>query len=157
MCDTIAAQLVGHETHRLLSLTLQQFPKESPCRAAISTGLDEDIDQVPVLIHGAPQILALTVDRDEDFVQEPRIAESTLSSLQPSGVVEAELPAPLPHGFIRHDDAPFGQQIINISEAQAVSMVEPHGVAHDVGRKAVPQIPGSASCHRGIVPRGELT
>ena len=132
MCDTVAAQLVGHETHRLLPLTLLEFPKESPCRAAISTGLDEDIDQVPVLIHGAPQILALTVDRHEDLVQEPRIAESTLSSFQPSGVVEAELPAPLPHGFIRHDNAPFGQQILSISEAQTVSVVEPDGVANDV-------------------------
>ena len=38
MGDTVAAQLVGHETHRLLPLTLQEFPKVSPCRVAISTG-----------------------------------------------------------------------------------------------------------------------
>ena len=32
---------------------------------------------VSVLINGPPQILPLTVDRDEYFVQEPRISEST--------------------------------------------------------------------------------
>ena len=30
MCDTVAAQLVGHEPHGFLSLTLQQSAKESP-------------------------------------------------------------------------------------------------------------------------------
>ena len=81
--------------------------------------MDEEVDQVTVLIHGAPEILALTVDRDEDFVQEPRIAESTLSAFQPPGVLGAELLAPLPNGFVRHDDASFGQQILDIPEARA--------------------------------------
>jgi hypothetical protein len=116
MGDTVATQLVGHETRWFLSRTLQEFPKESARRPPIPAGLDEEVDQVTVLIHGAPQILTLTVDRDEDFVQEPRIAEATLSALQPPGVIGAELPAPLPNGFVRHDDASFGQQI-PISEA----------------------------------------
>ena len=40
-------------------------------------------------------------------------------------------------------------------EAQAVAMVEPHGVADDVGRKAMPQVAGSTLCRPDIVPRGE--
>ena len=95
----------------------------------VPAGLDEEVDQVPVLVHGAPEILALTVNRDEDFVQKPRIVESALSALQPPGVVGAELRVPLPNGFVRHDDAPFGQQILDIPEAQTVSVVQPHGVA----------------------------
>ena len=87
MCDSVAAQLVGHQTHGFLALTLQQFSKDSLRRAPVPTGLDEEVDQVPVLVDRTPEILALTVDRDEDFVQEPRIAESTLTSLQPPGVV----------------------------------------------------------------------
>ena len=72
MGDAVAAQLVGHETNRFLSLTLQDSSKESPRCAPVPTRLYEDIDHVPVLIHRAPEILALPVDRDEDFVQEPR-------------------------------------------------------------------------------------
>jgi len=157
MCDSVAAQLVSHETHGCLSLTLQESSKESPRRTPVPAGLDEEVDQVTVLVHGAPQILALAVDRDEDFDKEPRVAEATLSSLQPPGVIGAELPAPLPNGLVRHDDASFGQQILDIPEAQAVSVVQTHGVADDVRRKAMPRIAGSTGAHPGIVPRGELT
>ena len=94
MGNAVAAQLVGHQSHGFLALTLQECPKESPRRTRVPTRLDEEVDQVPVLVHGAPEILALTVDRDEDFVQKPRIAESTLTSLQPPGVLGAELRAP---------------------------------------------------------------
>ena len=102
-CDSVASQLVGHETARRLSLTLQEHPKESPRRPPVPTGLNEDVDHVPVLGNRAPEILALTVDRHEDFVQEPCVSESTLSSLQPPSVVGAELPAPLPNGLVRHE------------------------------------------------------
>ena len=157
MGDTVAAQLVGHEPHGFLSLTLQQSAKESPRCTPVPTGLYEDVDQVTVLIHRAPQILALTVDRHEDFVQEPRLSESTLSSLQLPSVVGAELPAPLPKSFVRHDDAAFGQQILDIPEAQAVSVIQPDGVADDFRRKAMPKVAGSSNVHPGIVPGGELT
>ena len=79
------------------------------------------------------------------------------SALQLPSVVGAEFPAPLPNGFVRHDDASFGKQILNIPEAQAVSVVEPDGMADDVGRKAMPKVAGPASVHPGIVLGGELT
>ena len=157
MGDTVATQLVGHETSRFLSLTLQEFPKESPRRPPVPTRLDKEVDQVTVLIHCAPEILALPVDRHEDFVQKPRISESPLSTFQPPRVVGAELPAPLPHGFVRHDDAPLGKEILDIPEAQAVSVIQPDGVADDFRRKAMPQVAGSTGIHTAIVPRGELT
>ena len=135
MGDTVAAQLVGHETNRFLSLTVQESPKESPRRRPVPAGLDEEVNQVPVLVHRAPEILALTVDRDEDFVQKPRIAGSTLAALQPPSVIGAELSAPLPNGFVRHDDASFGEQVLDIPKAQAVSVVQPHGAADDVRGK----------------------
>ena len=92
MGDTVAAQLVGHEPHGFLSLTVQQSAEESPRGPRVPTGLYEDVDQITVLIHRAPEILALTVDRHEDVIQEPRISESTLSALQLPSVVGAEFP-----------------------------------------------------------------
>ena len=86
--DTVAAQLVGDETNGFPTLALQESPKESPGRTSVPTTLYEDVNHVPVLIHRAPEILALTVDRHEDFVQKPRISESTLSSLQPPRIVD---------------------------------------------------------------------
>ena len=157
MGDAVAAQLVGHETRRCPSLPPQESAKEPPRRTPIPTRSDEEIDQVPVLVHGAPQILTLPVDRDEDLVQKPRIAESTLSTLQPPGVVGPELPAALPNGFARHDDTSFPQQILDIPQAQTVSVVQPHRVADDFSGKTMPKVAGSTSTHPGIVPCGELT
>ena len=100
MGDTVAAQFVGHDPRGFLSLTVQEFSKESPRCTPVPTGLYKDVDQVTVLIDRAPEILALTVDRHEDFIQEPRVSESTLSSLQLLSVIGAELPAPLANGFV---------------------------------------------------------
>ena len=41
-----------------------------------------------------------TVDRHEDFIQEPRISKSTLSSLQLPSVIGAALPARRANGFV---------------------------------------------------------
>ena len=130
MGDTVTSQLVGHETERFASLTLQESSKESPCGTPVPTGLDEDINHVAVLVHRAPEILAPTIDRDEDFVQEPRISEAAFASLQPPCVVGTELLAPLPNGFIRYGDASFGEEVLNIPKAHAVSVVEPQA-PHD--------------------------
>ena len=68
-----------------------------------------------------------------------------------------DLAQPWPNRFVRHDDAAFGQQILDIPEAQAVSVIQPDGVADDFRRQAMPKIAGSSNVHPGIVPRGELS
>ena len=71
MGDAVAAQLVGHQTHGLLALPLQEFPKEFPRRTPVPAGLDEEVDQVTILIHSAPEILALTVHHPDQHVEHP--------------------------------------------------------------------------------------
>ena len=58
MCDTVAAQLVGHEPHGFLSLTLQQSAKESPRCTPVPTGLYEDVDQW-LAVRDAPALAAM--------------------------------------------------------------------------------------------------
>jgi hypothetical protein len=97
----------------------------------------EDVDHVAVLIHGTPEILLLAVDSNEDFVQVPNIAKATLTPLQFSGIVRTELPTPDSNRFIRDDDSPFHEKILDISEAQAETMVNPDGIADDFWRKTM--------------------
>ena len=106
------------------------------------------------LIDGPPKVLSPAIDRDEDFVQKPRITESTLSSLQALGVVRTELCAPLPNGFVRHGDSSFGKQIFDISEAHAESMVEPDGMTNDLGRESMSAV---AVFHLISLPPAVLT
>ena len=62
----------------------------------------------------------------------------------------AELRAPLPNGFVRHEDAAFGQQILDIPEAQTVFVVQADGVADDVRRTAMPKVAGSTRMHPAL-------
>ena len=74
----VTLQFVRDQAKRNLLLPLQELAKEALRRATVTPGLDEDVDHITVLINRTPEILPLAVDRDEDFVQEPRIAETTL-------------------------------------------------------------------------------
>ncbi len=77
----ITPQLVGDQPPGRATLTLQQLTKEAFSSTSVATRLDEDIDHVPILINGTPEILSSTLDGDEDLVQVPRVAQATLSPL----------------------------------------------------------------------------
>ena len=98
-----------------------------------------------------------TIDRHEEFVEVPGIAEPTAPVPEPSGVVPAECQAPLPNRLVGDRNTTLGEEVFDIAEAQAEAKVEPDGVGDDVGRKAMPKVAGSSRVHLGIVPRGELT
>ena len=80
----------------------------------------------------------LSVDWNEDFVQVPNIAEAALTPLQFSGIVGTEGLTPASDGFIRDDDSEFGEKILDVSEAQAETMVYPDGIADDFRRETMP-------------------
>ena len=115
--------------------------------------MDEKVTPVTVVVHGAPQLLALPGDRGAAFVQTPRSAESTVPSLHPPDVLGADLPAPLPKSVVRYDAATVGQQILDILEAQAVSVLHPDGVADAGRRNALPKVAGSSKVQPGLEPR----
>jgi hypothetical protein len=59
----------------------------------------------------------------------PNIAEAALAPLQVSIIVRTQLLTPMPNRFIRDDDSTLGEKILDISEAQAETMVSPDGIA----------------------------
>ena len=81
------------------------------------------VEDVAVLVHGPPQVLSLTVERDEDFIQIPGVAQPTSAAPQLSCVVKTERLTPVADGFVRHCDASLGEQIFQwrITKAQAES------------------------------------
>jgi hypothetical protein len=52
-------------------------------------------------------------------------------------ILLAKLAAPLVNGLIGHDHSTLKQELSDITKAQAESEVQPHGVADNLGRKAV--------------------
>ena len=88
VCSPVAAQLVGDQPPRLTLLALQQLAEKACGSPAVATRLDEDIDDVAILIDGTPEIVSPSLDSDEDLVQVPDVAQSTLSTLEPRAYSE---------------------------------------------------------------------
>ena len=148
----IASQLVGDEPTRHPALPFQELAKESFGGFPITARLDEDVDDVTVLVDRTPELLPPPLDRDEDLVQMPRIAQATLSALQSTSVLRPELDAPQTDGFIGNGDAPLGEHLFYVSEAHAESMVEPDRVADDLDWKSVSAVARRVGSHRLSVP-----
>jgi len=89
----------------------------------------------------------LTPDCHEEFVQVPDVAQATLPAPEYAGVFGTELSAPLSNGLVGDYDPSLCQQILNISQAQAKSIIEPNGMADDIRRKSMSVIAGSIGCH----------
>ena len=94
----------------------------------------------------------LPLNGDDGFVEVPGIAHATLSFLESARIGRAKLQAPLPHRFVRDDDAAFSQQFLNFTKAEAESMVEPHGVTDDFGRKTMALVAGCFGFHHASLP-----
>ena len=59
----MASKLVGNELPRRPSLVFQSLAKEAFSGSPVSVGCDQDIEDVAILIHRSPKIMALATDR----------------------------------------------------------------------------------------------
>jgi hypothetical protein len=81
-------------------------------------------------------------DADEHLVEMPGVSWLRPSPAQPSDEVGTELQTPVPNAPVGHQDAAFGQDQLDIAQAQAEDMVQPSGMVDDLGRKPVARVGG---------------
>ncbi len=84
--NTIAPQLIGDYLPGFTTVGLEQAPEEAFCCSAVAFGLEIDIDDLTILIHGPPQIVLLTIDFDEDFIDVEGVTVTSMHALQSAGV-----------------------------------------------------------------------
>jgi len=152
--STIALQFVGDDPERFFALTSHQSAEEPLGCMLIAARLQQNIDDITVLIHGAPKTLLLSVDSHENFIQMPGIAESSLFLLKALCIVGPEFPAPSSDGFVRNKDAALGQEIFHITQAETEAMIDPHRIADDFRRETVSVVTGSDALHGRILSVG---
>ena len=87
----------------------------------------------PVLVDGAPEVLPLPADGDEEFVEMPYVAEAAMTSPEPPGVGTAKGLTPVPDGFVRDGDAAVCEEVLDLAETEAEPIVKPDGVADVTG------------------------
>jgi hypothetical protein len=93
------------------------------------------------------RIVRQPVDSNKDFVQMPGVTEAPLTPVQISGIARTDLLAPDSNRFIRDDDSAFGENVFDISEDRAETMVNPDGTANDFRREPMAAIPRPAALH----------
>jgi hypothetical protein len=64
----VALELVGYDDPRDIAQPLEQFAKEALGGFPVTTGLHQNVERVPVLIHRPPEIVVLAADGEHpDF------------------------------------------------------------------------------------------
>jgi len=89
----------------------QHLTKEALSGSTISTLGNHHIDHVSILIDGSPQIEALTLEGDKEFIDVPDVAESSLFPTQSSGVGRSEFLTPLSDRFVGDKDSSLCRQV----------------------------------------------
>ena len=140
----VAEQLIGNQASRHVPLGFQSRAKEAHRGVQIPSRLHEDVEDVTVLIHGAPQVLLATLDRDEHLVEMPGVSEPATSAPQSARIFRTEPSTPLPDGLIGDFGTSAGQHVLHVSEAEREAMIEPHRVADDFRGKPVSAVAGHA-------------
>jgi len=118
----------------------------------VAPRLEKDIDHVAVLINGPPEILSAPLNGDEQFIQVPRVAQPPLPSLEAPSVLRPEPETPQADGLVGDRDAPLGEEIFDVAEAETESVVEPHGVTGDFWGESVSVVAGRVRVHCRSLP-----
>ena len=77
----------------------------------------QDVEHVIILIHGAPQVMALPVHRQKDLVHVSFVAWLGASTLQPMRVVLPTLQTPLTDGLVCHIDTALELEFLHVAIA----------------------------------------
>jgi len=142
-CSSVGAKFVcDHDTWdaHLFANELTQKPLGG---VAVASALNQSIENEALLVYGAPQPMLLAIDRDDDLVEMPLVAQARSSAADFVGEVPAEFLGPAPNRFMADDNPPCRQKVLDHSQAEGKSEMEPNGVGDDLRREAMAAIKGT--------------
>jgi hypothetical protein len=121
--NTVAAKTIRDQTSRFVLQSLEQPLEETLGGICVPPILHQDVEHDAVLVHRTPEIVQLTVDPDEHLIQVPDVAWSWPAPAEPLGELRPELSAPSADALVGHKHAPFGQDQLDIPQAQAEHVI----------------------------------
>ena len=133
----VARQLVGDDYPRHIVQALEGLTEKSLGGVAVSSGLDQHVEHVAVLVDRPPQVMLGAVDFDEYLVEMPLVTGLWASAAQLVGVCLPELGAPPADRLVADHDTAFEHEFLDFAEAEREPEVQPHAVVDDLGRVAV--------------------
>src|SRR5215213_11306354 len=147
----IGRVLVRDPLVRNHALPLQKLAQELASGTLITLGLDEHVQDLAFRVHSPPQVHLFAADPDEHLVQVPSPMRPRPSRPQPSANCRTEGEDPSPDTLIRDHDAPLGQELLDIAEADGEPEVHPDSTLDDVAWELMAGI--GDGLHTSTVPR----
>jgi len=117
----VRSQIVRDQILRQKAIFLQRLAHQFQRCGLIPLGLDQDIQNLPFAIDGAPQLNQAPINPRIDLVKMPRGVWFRSAFAKIGGDFRPEAVNPATHGFIRSCDPAFRQQIFDVAEAQTQS------------------------------------
>src|SRR3954454_23587498 len=146
----VRAQLVGRQQFRREALLPEQLAHQPECRVLVAAALHQHIENLALVIDGAPQVHPVAGDANHHLIEVPPVARSWAAPSKPAGGPGAELQTPPPHRFIGNLQASLGQKLLDVAVAQGEPQIKPDRVLDDRRREAMSAI--GALIHPGILP-----
>ena len=95
--------------------------------------MDKDIQRNAILIDSTLEIMLHALDLDENLIKMPLISGPWPTTSQTIGKIRTELLAPALYRLVGDIDATLSQDQLNIPQAEAERVVQPDGMADDLG------------------------
>ena len=143
---------IGDDGVRQVSLPFQQPAHELEGCPPITPRLHDDVQDFALVVDGAPEIMNLAADPDEDLVQMPASRRPWPAPSDPCGIDPAELERPSTYRLVGDVDAAFREEILDIAVAQGEPEIEPDRMLDDRGRKSVADVRWAAKSPLPTLP-----
>src|SRR6266550_9573524 len=102
---------------------LEELAHQPECRPLVAPALNQHVENLALVIDGAPQVHPLSGDPDDHLVEVPSIARAWAAPPQLSCDPGPELQNPAPHRFKGNLQAALGEEFFNVAVAQCESEV----------------------------------
>ena len=89
--DDCTEALFQHLRDLVLHTEPQNLAQEALGSFPVSVACDQDIEDITILVHRSPKIMAFAADRNEQLVHVPYVTEATLSPPQSPSVLRSKL------------------------------------------------------------------
>ena len=133
----VGAEFIGDNRRRREALLLQQFAHQPNCRPSVPAGLNQEIQDFALTVHGTPEIELPPSNYDDHLVQVPAFGRSWPPTLNPPRIGPTEFQDSSSNCLIRDVETTLGKQVLNVPIAQRETAIEPDGMLDDDRWKAV--------------------
>ena len=155
----VGAEFIGYNRRRREALLLQEFPHQPNCRPSVPAGLNQEIQDFALTVHGTPEIELPPSNYDDHLVQVPAFGRSWPPTLNPPRIGPTEFQDPSSNCLIRDVETTLGKQVLNVPIAQRETAIEPDGMLDDDRWKAVTTVGypkrGQGDCSKVAAPAAE--